>query len=96
MDRMKYQYGLELYKLGLTPSSDPKDPVCNLNSACEALVRAVVTNGLVPNVATLQEQEDKYKLVTTRGQDLEFHPRSCNRDIVKRVSSSAWESTIPR
>ena len=96
MVRMKYQYGLELYKLGLTPSSDPKDPVCNLNSACEALVRAVVTIGLVPNVATLQEQEDKYKLVTTRGQDLEFHPRSCNRDIVKRVSSSAWESTIPR
>eukprot|EP00092_Neocalanus_flemingeri_P037030 GFUD01040313.1.p1 GENE.GFUD01040313.1~~GFUD01040313.1.p1 ORF type:complete len:850 (-),score=282.83 GFUD01040313.1:55-2604(-) len=96
MDKMKYQYGLEVHKLGLTPSSDPKDPVCNLNSGCEALVRAVISIGLVPNVATLQEKEDKFKLVTTRGQDLEFHPRSCNRDIVKRVSSSAWESSIPR
>jgi len=96
MDKMKYQYGLELYKLGISPASDPKDPVCNLNSGCEALVRAVISIGLVPNVATLQEDEEKFKLVTARGQNLEFHPRSCNRDIVKRVSSANWESRIPR
>ena len=96
MDKMKYQYGLELYKLGISPASDPKDPVCNLNSGCEALVRAVVSIGLVPNVATLQEQEDKFKLVTARGQNLEFHPRSCNRDVVKRVSNVTWGARIPR
>ena len=96
MDKMKYQYGLELYKLGIAPASDPKDPVCNLNSGCEALVRAVISIGLVPNVATLQEDEEKFKLVTARGQNLEFHPRSCNRDIVKRVSSANWEARIPR
>jgi len=96
MDKMKYQYGLELYKLGLTPASDPKDPSCNLNSGCEALVRAVISIGLVPNVATLKEDGAQYRLVTARGQNLEFHPRSCNRDVVKRVSSSAWEASIPR
>jgi len=96
MDKMKYQYGLELYKLGISPASDPKDPVCNLNSGCEALVRAVISIGLVPNVATLQEDEENFKLVTARGQNLEFHPRSCNRDIVKRVSNATWEARIPR
>ena len=96
MDKMKYQYGLELYKLGISPASDPKDPVCNLNSGCEALVRAVISIGMIPNVATLQENEERFKLVTVRGQNLEFHPRSCNRDIVKRVSSANWESRIPR
>ena len=70
--------------------------MCNLNSGCEALVRAVVSIGLVPNVATLQEQEDKFKLVTTRGQNLEFHPRSCNRDVVTRVSNATWGARIPR
>ena len=96
MDKMKYRYGWDLYKMDITLASDPKDPVCNLNSGCEALLHAVVSIGLVSNVATLQEQEEKYKLVTTRGENLELHPRSCNRNIVKRVSNATWESRIPR
>ena len=71
------------------------DPVCNLNSVYEALVHAVISIGLIPDVAILQE-DAKFKLVTARGQNLEFHPRSCNRNIVKRVSSANWESRIPR
>ena len=93
MDKMKYQYGMELYKLGISPASDPKDPVCNLNSVYEALGHAVISIGLIPDVAILQE-DAKFKLVTARGQNLEFHPRSCNRNIVKRVSSANWESRI--
>ena len=53
------------------------------------MVRAVISIGLIPDVATLQEDE-KFKLVTASGQNLEFHPRSCNRNIVKRVSSADW------
>ena len=36
MERMKYQYSLELHKLGLTPSPDMTDPALNRNSGCEA------------------------------------------------------------
>ena len=90
MEKMKYQYALELHKLGLTPCSDLQDPACNMNSGCEALVRAVIAMALVPNVATLEEQQQeggatKFRLVTARGQALEFHPRSVNRDIIKQV-----------
>ena len=47
--------------------------MCNINSGCEALVRTVVSLlGLVLNVATLQEQKDNFKLVTTKGQNLEM------------------------
>ena len=71
--------------------------MCNINSGCEALVRTVVSLlGLVLNVATLQEQKDKYKLVTTKGQILEFHPRSFNTDVVKSVSNVTWGAMIPR
>ena len=71
--------------------------MCNIISGCEALVRRVLSLlGLVPNVATLQEQKDKFKLVTTKGQNLEFHPRSCIRDVVKSVSNVTWGAMIPR
>merc|ERR1719228_658866 len=93
---MKYQYSLELNKLGLTPSTDPKDPRNNHNSGIEALVRAVVSIGLLPNVANLKEEEETFRLITTRGQTLEFHPRSVNRDVLKKVSSTAWSASIPR
>ena len=100
MEKMKYQYALELHKLGLCPTSDLSDPAVNRNSGCEALVRAVIAIGLVPNVATVQEevQEDgkeKFKLVTARGQNLEFHPRSVNRNVMKQMSGG-WRSAVPR
>ena len=80
MERMKHQYALELHKLGLTPSPDVTDPALNRNSGCEALVRAVIAIGLVPNVATLREEVEAegrpvHRLITARGQTLEFHPR---------------------
>ena len=90
MEKMKYQYALELHKLGLCPTSDLSDPAVNRNSGCEALVRAVIAIGLVPNVATVQEEvedgKDKFTLVTARGQNLEFHPRSVNRNVIKQMS----------
>ena len=65
MEKMKYQYALELHKLGLCPVSDFTDPAVNRNSGCEALVRAVVAIGLVPNVANVQEDGgSNFKLVT--------------------------------
>jgi len=97
MDRVKYQYSKELFKLGLCPSTDAKDPCCNINSHREAVVRAVITTGLLPNVATIQEKENEHTMVTARGQSLEFHPRSTNRDILTKVKrSSQWQSSIPR
>jgi hypothetical protein len=90
MEKMKGQYALELHKLGLVPTSDYQDAALNRNSGCEALVRAVVTIGLVPNVATLREEQQgegpaRFRLVTARGQTLEFHPRSVNRNVMKQV-----------
>ena len=88
--KKKYQYTQELYKLGLCPSTDPKDPCCNIHSHIEAVVRVVITTGLLPNVATIQEKStNDYKLVTVKGQNLEFHPRSTNRDILSKVNRSS-------
>ena len=99
MEKMKYQYALELHKLGLCPTSDLSDPAVNRNSGCEALVRAVIAIGLVPNVATVQEEvedgKDKFTLVTARGQNLEFHPRSVNRNVMKQMSGG-WCAAVPR
>ena len=96
MEKMKYQYALELHKLGLCPVSDFTDPAVNRNSGCEALVRAVVAIGLVPNVANVQEDGGaNFKLVTARGQNLEFHPRSVNRNVIKQMGGG-WGSSVPR
>jgi hypothetical protein len=43
--------------LGLVPTSDYQYAALNRNSRCKALVRAVVTIGLVHNVATLREEQ---------------------------------------
>ena len=57
----------------------------------KALVRSVVSTGLLPNLARLRDGEGGagVELVTTSGEgkerQLQFNARSCNRDIVSRV-----------
>lgn len=97
IQRNKVQFCSELYKLGLVSSSDPMARECNQNSGCEGLVRALVSLGLLPNILNIAEEEDgTVRLHSMNSKDLAFHPKSCNRDLIKKLSNKSFLSSMPR
>ena len=92
-----------------------QDPDANRYSGCEALVRAVISLGLLPNLLSLEQTEaddtktvkmteaDDTKTVKMMGtggdkvQEIRFSPRSCNRLVMRQLSSSTLAATtVPR
>ena len=60
-------------------------------------MRALVSLGLLPNIVNIAEEEDgTVRLASTNSKDLAFHPKSCNRDIIKKLSNKAFLSSMPR
>ena len=64
----------------------------NQFSGCEAVVRAVIALGLLPNVVVLSSDTDP----GDQGDNVSFHPRSTNRSVTKYVNSQQFSSTVPR
>jgi len=98
MDKMKKQYASELHKIGLMKSTNPKDPMTNRFSGSEAVVRTVICLGLLPNILTLSSDEDEtLRMKGVNCQELAFHPRSCNRNVLKSFTSqNIFAQNTPR
>ena len=61
------------------------------------MVRSVISLGLLPNILNLHQQDDTIKVTSVNNQELAFHPRSCNRNVVKYLRSlSVFSKTVPR
>ena len=59
-------------------------------------MRALVSLGLMPNIANLSEEEyGTVKLNSINSEDMAFHPKSCNRDLIKQLSNKAFISSTP-
>ena len=70
---------------------------CNQNSGCEGLVRALVSLGLLPNLANIKEEGyGTVKLLSMSNEELAFHPKSCNRDLMKKLSNMNYLPRMPR
>ena len=70
---------------------------CNQNSGCEGLVRALVSLGLLPNLANIKEEGyGTVRLLSMSNEELAFHPRSCNRDLMKKLSNLNYLPRMPR
>ena len=70
---------------------------CNQNSGCEGLVRALVSLGLLPNIANIKEEGyGTVKLLSMSNEELAFHPKSCNRDLIKNLSNLKYLPRTPR
>jgi len=95
MEKLKAQCMLELHKAHLLPSRDVMDPKCNANSGVEAVVRAVISMALAPNIAQIQKNGDKYYLAGWE-QCLEFHPKSVNRGVLAQMESTMRAEYVPR
>jgi hypothetical protein len=96
MEKLKAQYALELFKLGLIPSKDILNPQSNAYSGVESVVRAVLTSALVPNIAVIKSEEGTNTLLSIKGDPLEFHSRSVNRDVLSKMESRMKFNYIPR
>ena len=78
-----------------------QDPEANKYSGCEALVRTVISLGLLPNLLSLEQTEnDDTRTVRMTGtggdacQELRFSPRSCNRLVMRQFTSNSMAATI--
>ena len=84
--------------LNIKPSKqfDIQDPSSNSTSGCEAVVRSVISLGLLPNILNLHQNDDTIKVTSVNDQELAFHPRSCNRNVVKHLQTLIYSKTVPR
>jgi len=96
IEKNKKQYGIELSKLGVIANKKVWEGENNQNSGREAVVRAVITLALLPNIATIQEEEDKFVLKSVQNENVNFHPRSVNRHILDDLEKMMKKQYIPR
>ena len=60
-------------------------------------MRALVSLGLLPNIANITEEDyGTFRLHSMDNKDLAFHPKSCNRDLLKMLSKKAFQWSTPR
>ncbi|XP_059476225.1 ATP-dependent DNA/RNA helicase DHX36 [Neocloeon triangulifer] len=79
LHRMKSHLAEHLQKMKFVSSSDPKDPDFNIYSKNYALVKAVVSAGLYPNIAILNKvRKEKKLLKTATDRRVCLHPKSVN------------------
>ena len=89
---------LELYSPS-NPFHYFQDSVGNQYSGCESVVRTVISLGLLPNMLTLAQHSggDTIRMSNQDKQELTFHPRSCNRNVMKNFTSlSHFATVVPR
>jgi len=96
IEKNKKQYGIELHKLGVINNKKVWEGENNRNSGREAVVRAVITLALLPNLATIQMEDDKFVLRSVQNENISFHPRSVNRNVLDELEKSLKQQYIPR
>ncbi|KAL1494169.1 hypothetical protein ABEB36_009813 [Hypothenemus hampei] len=73
---MRKQFAQHLFDMKFTSSSHPRSPSDNLNSDNVALIKAIISAGLYPNVAVVTGCKRVPKLRSVSHEKMEFHPKS--------------------
>uniref|UniRef100_A0A667Z8V9 ATP-dependent DNA/RNA helicase DHX36 n=1 Tax=Myripristis murdjan TaxID=586833 RepID=A0A667Z8V9_9TELE len=84
LHNMKGQFAEHLMGAGFVSSKDPKDPMSNVNSENEKLIKAVIVAGLYPKVAMIRPSHSKkrpgVKVYTQADGKVCIHPKSVNAE----------------
>lgn len=84
LHNMKGQFAEHLMHAGFVSSPDPKDPMSNVNSDNEKLIKAVIVAGLYPKVAKIRPSYSKkrqgVKVYTQADGKVSIHPKSVNAE----------------
>ncbi|XP_015225790.1 PREDICTED: ATP-dependent RNA helicase DHX36 isoform X1 [Cyprinodon variegatus] len=82
LHNMKGQFAEHLMHAGFVSSRNPKDPISNVNSDNEKLIKAVIVAGLYPKVAMIRPSYSKkrpgVKVYTQSDGKVCIHPKSVN------------------
>ncbi|KAK2847336.1 hypothetical protein Q5P01_010335 [Channa striata] len=84
LHNMKGQFAEHLMHAGFVSSKDPKDPISNVNSENEKLIKAVIVAGLYPKVAMIRPSHSRkrpgVKVYTQADGKVCIHPKSVNAE----------------